>query len=756
MLIQVILILGSVILIIAILEWDKIKQPLISLIGRTKQVGIINKLAKHVRQQTATSRWNLEMPDVRVPLKILKLSGDRPKDDDIKRLKEIIEKILHNFNIKIQTMNEPLVGPTVTIYSFKLAVGVKAQEILAIKKDLASVLSIHPIKIEAPIPGTDLIGIEVPNKIRANVSLRDELETREFKDRTGALVVPFGRDMKYKQWNVNLHDLPHLLIGGAASSGKSAFINSLIIGLMTKNSPSSLRFILADPKRVELPRFNNLPYLLTPVITGCQKAINALNWCLSELDLRLKTFAAAEIRNLEEYNKERKEKLPYIVFVIDEICDFGVGGEKKALEEKMIKLLQLGRAAGIHLVVASSRPGDEAFSALLKANFPARLCFAVAARDDSLAILNTSGAEKLLGKGDALFINAEMIEPVRLQVAHIDTETISQAIKYIREKSENIKPADLIDLASAGDNLDELIEEAKSLIIEKGHASISLLQRKLNIEYARASYMLDQLENFGIIGPANGSNPREVFVTPEMYKKMKKRAALENANPGLVDDLLEAAKELVMKSGQASAAYLERKLNIGYARSARLLSLMEEQGIIGPGVGALPRKVIKNENKIILPQESSSAGAMAKKINIKILHFEDEEFLSQMYGAKFQKEGFDYKCYNSPSKNPVEIVLKEKPDLILMDIIMPVMDGFTATEILKSHPETKSIPIFGLCNFSQKEDETRGLNLGMADYFIKQHFIPSEVVLKIKAYLKEPKNYKAAANRAGLAEDFRK
>lgn len=753
MFLRIILVLILAILIVVILELGKVKIFVINLISRVKSARIFNRLVKHSRKQASNSWWSLEVPEVKVPVEILESRGHKPKLEGVKRLKEIIEKILNDLNIKIETMNEPLTGPTATTFSFRPAADLKAPEILAIKNNLAATLLVHPIKIEAPIPGTNLIGIEVPYKSKASVNLKDELEANEFTNLKDPLALPFGRDMEYKQKNVNLRDLPHLLIGGGIGSGKSAFINSLIIGLTTKHSPRALRFILADPKRIELTVYDNFPYLLTSVITTYQKLVNALDWCLNELNLRLKTFAAAEIRNLEEYNKDRKAKLPYIIFIADEISDFAVGSQKKILGEKMIKLLQLGRAAGIHLVMASTRLDDELFSEALKANFPARLAFATASAADSRAILNTAGAEKLLGEGDAWFVNAEMSQPVRLQVPYVGKEVIKNVIDYLRGRSENFRPADVIDLASSGDSLDELLEEAKSLVIERGRVSISLLQRKLEIDYARASYILYQLEKFGIIGPPNGANPREVFITPEMYKKMKKRAALENANPALADGLLNEAKELVTKSGHASAAYLQRELNIGYARSARLLDLMEEQGIIGPGLGALSRQVIKNDNKIISAKESIALGAPEKKINIKILHFEDDGFLSEMYGDKFQKEGFSYVNYNSPSKNPVEIVLKEKPDLIIMDIIMPVMDGFTAAEILKSRAETKRLPIFGLCNMSQKEDVAKAVSLGMIDYFIKQHFIPSEIVYKIKEYLKNPKKYKSSLNSGAEAAD---
>ena len=745
MFLQIFLILILAILIIIILELDKIKKSITDLMGRAKDASLLNRLSKPGQRHLSNSWWSLETPDIRAPLKLLKSSGQKFSPDDVKRLKEIIEKALRDHNIKVETINEPLIGPRAATFSFKPAAGVQAAEVLAVKHDLASELLVHPIKIEAPISGTDLIGVEVPYRRQAGVSLGHELETDKFINTKNPLTVPFGRDSENKQRSVNLHNLPHLLIGGAAGSGKSVFINSLIISLMTKHSPRVLRFILADSKRVDLTVYNSLPYLLTPVITTYQKIINALDWCSGELDLRLKIFAAAEMRNLEEYNKDRPEKLPYIIFILAEISDFCIGDQKKILAGKMIKLLQLGRAGGLHLVAATSKPGDELFSGALKANFPARLALAASSEQESREILNTGGAERLSGKGEALFINAEMSQPVRLQLPYVGHEIIKNVVDYFRGQSGNFKPADVIDLASSGDDLDELLETAKSLVIEEGHASISLLQRKLRIEYARASYILDQLENFGVIGPASGANPREVFITPEMYKKMKKRAALENANPALVDDMLGEAKELVIKSGHASAAYLERKLNISYARSARLLDLMEEQGVIGPGAGALPRKVINNNEQVILAGEASLFSASAKKMNFRILHFEDDGMLAKMYGAKFEKAGFAYVNYGSPSKNPVAVVLKEKPDLIIMDIIMPVMDGFTAAEILKSHAATKKIPIVGLCNMSQQADVARAAGLSMIDYFVKQHFIPGEIVEKIKDYFKDPKSYKPIA-----------
>jgi S-DNA-T family DNA segregation ATPase FtsK/SpoIIIE len=512
MFLQIISILILLILVFVILEIRKIKKTVTDLKGQADIIDIANESKMCVHKYTAESWWNLDLPKVIVPLEIFKSGSIKPVGADIKRNKEIIEKVLNNFNIGVEKMNYPVVGPSVTIYSFEPVAGIKLNHIVDLVDNFTLELSTHPIKIGAPIAGTNLVGIEVPNKTKAIIGLKEELVTKEYKDTKGDLVVPFGRDNQYKQWNVNIFDLPHLLIGGATNTGKSVFINSLIISLLAKHSPNTLRFIFADPKRVELSFYKNLPHLLTPIIMEYKIVLNALNWCLEEMDRRFGVLSNEEVSTIEEYNKEQETKMPYIIFIIDEISDFTVSDAGKIIEEKMMKLLKRSRAVGIHMIVSTSRPCEETYSALLRAYFPARLAFATATAINSKVILDMEGAERLLGSGDALFMTADTVKPIRLKIPYVSDEDIQKAIKYIQEKSEQYKPIDAVASVYYDSNLDELFEQAKNIMINSEKVSTASLQRHLGIGYTRAALILDQLEEKGIVSPMYGSNPRTVLV----------------------------------------------------------------------------------------------------------------------------------------------------------------------------------------------------------------------------------------------------
>ncbi len=429
--------------------------------------------------------------------------------------KQKIEETLKRLGIKFEKVNNPDIGPSVTRFSFKPAEGVKIQDIMDLKNDVALALAAHPIRIEAPIPGTDLVGIEVPNQTKIIVWLKEELEEKGFKKAKGELKISFGRDVEYNQWIADLLALPHLMVGGATNSGKSVFFHSLIISLMAQHTPETLRFIVADPKRVEFAAYNGLPYLLTPVIMEYQKAANAAKWCLNELDRRFEILSKNKTKDIVEYNKKNKEKMPFIVFIIDEMVDFSVADEDNRLRENMVKLLRMGKAVGIHLIVGTSRPCEETYPDLLRANFPARLSFATASADDSEIILNRGDAVSLFGRGDCLFINEEMSMPVRLQAPFVDEEDIKNVVEYIKDEAGNKKFIDIQASLPPEYDDEELLTEAKDIVIKSGRASASLLQRKLWIGYARAASLLDSLEELGIVGPQKGSNPREVLVKKE-------------------------------------------------------------------------------------------------------------------------------------------------------------------------------------------------------------------------------------------------
>ena len=485
---------------------------------------------KKAKEETA---WKTKSIKIDLPLALLNSKKDKPTSGDIKNNSFVIQKTLENFGIAVE-MGEVSVGPTVTQYTFKPAEGVKLSRITSLNNDLALALAAHPIRIEAPIPGRSLVGLEVPNQVKAIVGLKEILEGSEFKNRKNNLTVALGKDVSGKSWVYDINKMPHLLVAGATGSGKSVCLNSVIVSLLYQNNPDDLRFIMVDPKRVELPIYNSIPHLLTPVITNVNKTINALKWCLNEMDRRFEVLSQTHRRNIQVYNeglKPGQEKMPYIVFIIDELADLMVAAGRD-IEGGVIRLAQMARAVGIHLVLATQRPSVDVITGLIKANMPTRIAFSVASGVDSKTILDSFGAEKLLGQGDMLFIAAEISKPKRLQGAFVSDQEIKRIINYIRAKGgqpdyiEGITEKQKVHgIAGVGyngdsDNEDDLLEEAKELIINSGKASASFLQRRLSIGYARAARLLDILEENGIIGPSNGAKPREIMVSPEQYEDL--------------------------------------------------------------------------------------------------------------------------------------------------------------------------------------------------------------------------------------------
>jgi len=461
-----------------------------------------------------------------------------------------IKKTLENFGIAVE-MGEIKVGPTVTQYAFKPAEGIKLSHITTLNNDLSLALAAHPLRIEAPIPGQSLVGIEVPNKAKAIVGLREILEDDVFKHRKNNLMVALGKDVAGTAWLYDISRMPHLLVAGATNSGKSVCLNTIIVSLLYQNNPDDLRFIMVDPKRgVELNFYNGIPHLLTPVITEVSKTINALKWCLNEMERRYELLGKAAKKNIQTYNASTKEKLPYIVFIIDELADFMMTAGKD-LEAAIIRLAQMSRAIGIHLVLATQRPSVNVITGLIKANIPTRIAFAVASAIDSKTILDASGAEKLLGQGDMLFSCAEFSKPKRIQGAFLSEAEIQDVVNYIKEKSG---PAEYLEgvtdrqkvSGTAGVGLDgihgdedELLEEAKQIILKAGKASTSLLQRRLSIGYGRAAKILDMMEEAGIIGPANGSKPREILISDDGYisgVSLHRRGGMEAPDSYLDDE----------------------------------------------------------------------------------------------------------------------------------------------------------------------------------------------------------------------------
>jgi S-DNA-T family DNA segregation ATPase FtsK/SpoIIIE len=434
---------------------------------------------------------------------------------------------LENFGIPVE-MTEVNIGPTVTQYTFKPAEGVKLSKITTLSNNLALALAAHPIRIEAPIPGRALVGIEVPNKRRALVHLRDLIANPALHRSPSSLLFCLGRGVSGAPIYADLGEMPHLLVAGATGTGKTIFLNNLILTLLYRNSPDKLKFILIDPKRVEFRAYNDLPHLLSPVIYNAQKTVNVLQWLTGEMERRFDIFSEVRARDISVYNKMKSvisqgETIPYIILIIDELADL-MAAKGREVEAGIVRLAQMARATGIHLVVATQRPSVEVITGLIKANITSRLTFQVASQVDSRTVLDMAGAEKLLGLGDMLFISAKTPKPKRIQGIYISEKEVKKVTNFIKsnqtlEEAPSIVTQDLKDYLSQAEEKgetfytgeDPLYEEAKRLVIESQKASASLLQRRLRIGYARAARLIDMLEERGIVGPGEGAKPRKVY-----------------------------------------------------------------------------------------------------------------------------------------------------------------------------------------------------------------------------------------------------
>lgn len=457
-----------------------------------------------------------------VPIELLEISNSKPDSGDVNANMKKIQKTFENFGMEV-TMGEVNVGPTVTQYTLRPAEGVRLSQMLTLQNDLALALAAHPLRMEAPIPGKSLVGIEVPNQSVSMVKLRDILDTSVYRKRKSNLQLALGKDVAGSPIFANLADMPHMLVAGATGSGKSVCINNIILSLIYQNSPDELKFILVDPKRVELSSYSDIPHLLTPVINETDKTINALRWVVKEMHERYKLLQAAGKRNITSYNKAViVNKMPYIVVIVDEFAAL-MSLAPKEVEAAIVSLAQMARAVGIHLVLATQRPSVDVITGLIKANITARVAFAVASAMDSRTILDTSGAEKLLGKGDMLFVTAESSKPKRIQGAYVSDEEIADVVEFIKEKADpeyDDSVTEKVGSAGAtgfggGDQEDDLALEAKEVVLKAGKASATLLQRRLRVGYARAARLLDILEEMGVVGPAEGSKPRELLVSQE-------------------------------------------------------------------------------------------------------------------------------------------------------------------------------------------------------------------------------------------------
>ena len=472
------------------------------------------------------------------PLSLLGEDKGKPGVGDIKANANIIKRTFQNFGISVE-MDEVSVGPTVTRYAIKPAEGVRLSKIISLQNNLELALAAHPVRIEAPIPGKSLVGIEVPNASKAMVGLGGVMSAPEWNSSNKPLLAALGRDISGTPHYVNVAKMPHGLIAGATGSGKSVAIHAVITSLLYRNGPNQLRFIMVDPKRVELTLYNGIPHLLTPVITDPKKSIIALKWAAKEMDRRYNILEGEHVRDIDSYHRtilepaKKKglatlpEELPYIVIVIDELADI-MQTYPRELEAAIVRLAQMSRAVGIHLVLSTQRPSVNVITGLIKANVPTRMALQVASQIDSRTILDTGGAESLLGAGDMLYLSSDMQKPIRIQTAYIAEGEVKKVVQYIKQHNAgNLisvdlatvtgavslnEPNDAILMANEDDDVDDdLYTQAREAVEEAGKASTSYLQRKLRIGYSRAARLMDILEERNIIGAADGSRPRDVL-----------------------------------------------------------------------------------------------------------------------------------------------------------------------------------------------------------------------------------------------------
>jgi len=478
-------------------------------------------------------------------LSLLKKDTGKAQTGDVKANANIIKRTLKEFGINVE-MDAVEIGPTITRYALKPAQGVKISRIVGLQQELQLNLSSGSLRIEAPIPGKSLVGIEIPNLTRATVGLASLLKTPEYTDSPHPLLIALGKDVTGHAHFANVARMPHALIAGTTGSGKSIMIHNVIVSLLFRNSPDQLRFLMVDPKRVELTLYEGIPHLLSPVITDAKKTIIMLKWAVKEMERRYDVLQSEKIQNLDSYHQnvyqpakkvweaagsldetkaDLPEPLPYIVIIMDELADL-MHAYPRELEALIVRLAQMSRAVGIHLILATQRPSVNVITGTIKANIPTRLAFNVASQIDSRTIIDGVGAEKLLGRGDMLYLSSDSPKPVRLQSAFVSEEETKNVVKYLKEQAA-AQSLDSINLeeksGGTGDSFigllnedprdddDELFLDAKQAVIEAGKASTSYLQRKLRIGYSRAARLIDLLEERGIIGAADGAKPRTIL-----------------------------------------------------------------------------------------------------------------------------------------------------------------------------------------------------------------------------------------------------
>ena len=521
---------------------------------------LAQEIARDIQQGAGEER-PYEYP----PLSLLNQSAGGIGGDVLAELdanKRRLSDTIHSFGIDASIVNVTR-GPSVTRYELELDQGVRLNKLTNLADDIALALGASGVRI-APIPDQiSMVGIEVPNKLVSPVNIYEVLSSKNFQDSASKVSFAVGKDIGGNCIVGNIAKLPHLLIDGNTGSGKSVCTNSLIISLLYKATPEEVRLIMVDPKMVELGIYNGIPHLLIPVVTDPKKAAGALQWAVTEMMKRYRTFAEVGVRDLASYNKkaaqtEGMEKMPQIVVIIDELADLMLVAAKE-VEESICRVAQMGRASGMHLVIATQRPSADVITGLMKANIPSRIAFAVASAMESRIILDTMGAEKLVGRGDMLFFPLGMGKPTRVQGCFISDQEVASVVEFVKrgstaqyddqvlseieqhaaEKDKSAKGVGGSAPEEVDSEYDELIDAAAEVVIETGQASVSMLQRRLKLGYARAARLVDQLEEKGIVGPFEGSKPRQLLITKEQWQEMKLRQAggpVRQPEPALIPE----------------------------------------------------------------------------------------------------------------------------------------------------------------------------------------------------------------------------
>jgi S-DNA-T family DNA segregation ATPase FtsK/SpoIIIE len=483
-------------------------------------------LVKSAKPQVKSKPVELKSGDYQVPS--LDLLNDpvapdsRLMKEDLEASARILEDTLADFGISAK-VTDIIRGPVITRYELEPAPGVKINRIENLSDDIALAIKAQSVRIIAPIPGKGRVGVEVPNLHSSLVCIKDLLSANDFNKKDHGLTLALGKDITGKPVFGDLEGMPHLLVAGTTGSGKTVCVNTCILSLLFKSSPNDLKFLMIDPKMVELMPFNGLPHLLCPVVTDAKKAAVALNWVVSEMEERYQLLSKAGARNIEAYNDKQEDKIPYIIVVVDEFADL-MSVARDQIENAITRLAQLSRAVGIHLILATQRPSVDVITGVIKANLPARISFKVASKVDSRTVLDMNGAETLLGKGDMLFLQPGKEDLIRIQGALVKDEEIERVVSFIKLQGEPVYDEEILSQQQksgspgAGEK-DELFDEAVRVIMESNQASVSILQRRMRLGYTRAARIIDQMEADGLVGAFEGSKPRKILVDRENWLK---------------------------------------------------------------------------------------------------------------------------------------------------------------------------------------------------------------------------------------------